>query len=64
MRDLLVPLIAGLCAAAAATGPMSTCNRTAGVSIYPFTVETLDGQTESMAQYKGQVVLVVNVATY
>lgn len=33
------------------------------MSIYDFTVTTIDGQAESLEQYRGQVLLIVNVAS-
>ena len=33
------------------------------MNIYEFTVKTIDGQSESMATYRGQVLLIVNVAS-
>uniref|UniRef100_A0A1I7ZDT2 Glutathione peroxidase n=1 Tax=Steinernema glaseri TaxID=37863 RepID=A0A1I7ZDT2_9BILA len=33
-------------------------------SIYDFQVETLDGQFTDLSQFKGQVLLVINVATF
>jgi glutathione peroxidase len=33
------------------------------MNIYEFTVKTIDGQTETMAAYQGQVLLIVNVAS-
>lgn len=34
-----------------------------GKTIYDFSVKTIDGQEQSLAQYKGNVVLIVNVAS-
>uniref|UniRef100_A0A914P915 Glutathione peroxidase n=1 Tax=Panagrolaimus davidi TaxID=227884 RepID=A0A914P915_9BILA len=36
----------------------------ANQSIYDFKVETLDGKTESLSKYKGQTLLIINVATF
>ena len=33
------------------------------MNLYEFTVTTIDGQSESMATYRGQVLLIVNVAS-
>jgi glutathione peroxidase len=33
------------------------------MNLYEFTVKTIDGQTETMETYRGQVVLIVNVAS-
>ena len=33
------------------------------MNLYEFTVNTIDGQTETMAVYQGQVLLIVNVAS-
>jgi glutathione peroxidase len=33
-------------------------------TIYDFTMKTIDGKDRSLAEYKGEVVLVVNVASY
>ena len=33
------------------------------MNIYDFEVKTIDGKTISMAQYKGKVLLIVNVAS-
>ena len=33
------------------------------MNLYEFTVKTIDGQSESMATYRGQVLLIVNVAS-
>jgi len=33
-------------------------------SIYDFNVESLEGEVTDMQKYKGEVVLVINVATY
>lgn len=33
------------------------------MNLYEFTVNTIDGQTETMATYQGQVLLIVNVAS-
>lgn len=34
------------------------------VSIYDFQVETLEGEFTDLSQYKGHVILIVNVATF
>uniref|UniRef100_A0AC35GGV2 Glutathione peroxidase n=1 Tax=Panagrolaimus sp. PS1159 TaxID=55785 RepID=A0AC35GGV2_9BILA len=60
-----------LVAAVAAQGPKmldeplrwSEC-KDANQSIYDFKVETLDGKTESLSKYKGQTLLIINVATF
>lgn len=44
-------------------GGVSKCDSGSG-SIYQFMVETLDGRNESMSKYKGNVLVVVNVATF
>lgn len=36
----------------------------ANQSIYDFKVETLDGKFTTLSKYKGQVLLVINVATF
>jgi len=41
----------------------SVCNPDLG-SVYQFTVETLDGKNTSMDRYSGNVLLIVNVATF
>lgn len=41
----------------------SRCNPDAG-SIHQFQVGTLDGKNVSVSQYAGNVLLVINVATY
>lgn len=33
-------------------------------SIYDFTMKTIDGQTKALADYKGKIVMVVNVASF
>ncbi|KAI6176588.1 Glutathione peroxidase [Aphelenchoides bicaudatus] len=41
----------------------STCKK-ANQSIYDFQVETLEGEFTDLSQYKGQVLLIINVATF
>lgn len=36
----------------------------ANQSIYDFSAETLDGQVVPLSNYKGKVLLIVNVATF
>jgi len=72
----ILPLLSILAATAAfATGAdeddddesvktrFSRCNPEAG-SVHDFLVETLDARNTSMSQYKGNVVLIINVATF
>lgn len=41
----------------------SRCNPEAG-SVHQFMVETLDGRNTSMSRYRGNVLLIINVATF
>jgi glutathione peroxidase len=40
-----------------------TAEETAGGTIYPFKMKNIDGKTYPLSRYKGQVVLIVNVAS-
>jgi glutathione peroxidase len=41
----------------------STC-KASNQTIYDFQVETLEGEFNDLSQYKGQVLLIINVATF
>ncbi len=43
--------------------PLSAAERKVPMSLYDITLNTLDGQPQSLAAYKGKVVLAVNVAS-
>uniref|UniRef100_A0A914IG26 Glutathione peroxidase n=1 Tax=Globodera rostochiensis TaxID=31243 RepID=A0A914IG26_GLORO len=42
----------------------SKCKPEQNMTIYDFEVETLDGKFNNLEQYKGQIVLLINVATF
>jgi len=44
--------------------PVAVVTQAADDSIYGFEVKTIDGATQKMAAYKGQVLLIVNVASH
>lgn len=77
MRTLLLIVAATLAAVAEAIskdqpGPKlidettrwSECKAGSNQSIYDFQVETLEGDFTDLSQYRGQVLLVINVATF
>jgi len=45
------------------SGSFSSMPATSESSIYDFTVNTIDGKPQSLAEYKGKVVMIVNVAS-
>jgi glutathione peroxidase len=62
---LFVPALIGV---ALIVLPIFTCNAATkqqerDKTIYDFSVKTIDGQEQSLSQYKGNVVLIVNVAS-
>jgi glutathione peroxidase len=58
-----VRLAAGFVLAASAATATFAAPADSGKSIYDFTLKSIDGQTTPLSEYKGKVVLLVNVAS-
>ena len=59
---MCVALIAGEASAQNNQGDKDSTMNNAGV--YGFTMKTIDGKDKSLADYKGKVLLIVNVASF
>jgi len=46
------------------SGDMTMCNPEPGTNVYNFTVDTLDGRKRVIGEFKKNVLLLINVATY
>jgi len=62
MKNYTVSLIVSILTVAAATAQTTKENPMTGV--YAFTMKTIDGKDKPLAQYKGDVLMVVNVASF
>jgi glutathione peroxidase len=51
------------CAPVVAVFLMASASLSAADNVYDFTMKTIDGKSESLSEYKGKVVLIVNVAS-
>jgi glutathione peroxidase len=60
---LSIALVLGPLVALATAGPGSTGGSVQAPSIYEFTVQTIDGGTRSLADYRGKTLLIVNTAS-
>jgi glutathione peroxidase len=60
---LSIALVLGPLVALATAGPGSTGGSVQTPSIYEFTVQTIDGGTRSLADYRGKTLLIVNTAS-
>lgn len=62
-RRLFVPLALAACVAAGAVHSTAGARPVTPTNLHSFEVRTNDGKKQSLAQYKGKVVLVVNTAS-
>jgi len=63
MVGLLVGIAASVRVAAGGEGAVSASRGEQATSIYDFTMKTIDGEARSLSEYKGKVLLIVNVAS-
>lgn len=63
MKYVLLAVLVGGCTANPPTPLMQTASTPTTTSVYDFSAKTLDGAEVNLAQYKGKVLVIVNVAS-